>query len=54
MINHPVIHGNLSNRGSLFDPPERDCGRNFQRFFNINLSVFGALHKAHALERVKI
>ena len=54
MINHPVIHDNLSNRGSLFEPPQRDCGRNFQRFCNINWSVLGAMHKAESLKQVKI
>ena len=54
MINHPVIHDNLSNRGSLFDPPQRDCGRSFQRFYNIKWLVSGAMHKANALKRLKI
>ena len=48
MINHPVIHDNLSNRGSLFDTPrQRDCGRGFQRFYNIKWLVSGAMHKAN-------
>ena len=40
--------------GSIFDPPQRDSGRKFQRFGNINWSVLGAMHKLHTLKRVKI
>ena len=43
-----------TNRGSLFDSTHGDCGRNLQRFCNINWSMLEDMHKVHALKQVKI
>ena len=40
--------------GPFLTPPQRDCGRSFQRFYNIKWLVSGAMHKANALKRLKI